>query len=464
MNTVQNKFLEPSGKRRSSGKRTVMVRFKIVLCAVLLILAFGNQGILGQGVGISEVSITPEPTSILELRSVLRGFLAPRMTTAQRMTLGATPPATGLLVYDTQTKSFWYWDGSWKSIAAEALGASNQLLGMNDAGTANEYKTLFGTLNQITVTHGIGTITLSTPQDIHTGASPTFFGLTLSGLNPNSGVYTNGTSGLTSMPPSTGIIGYWSRTGTTLSPSNAGDNVTTSGNIYTTGSGAITSAGLLTGQAGATISGGIISLNNNSNFATNINTGTSTGNVTIGNPANSLYLPKFTIPGVLHNDATGLIFSGLIVNADITNGTIDLTSKVTGILPVPHGGTGLSTFGGINTVLYTSAPDILTSVPTSTASGQFLQTATAGGAPAWKTILDVANGGTGLASITSNNLIYGNDTGPVSLLAPGGTTGALLTETATGAPGWLTLNTLPATSGILQVSNGGTGYDNTYSE
>ena len=461
MNTLQNKLSGVTGSRRNSLKRTLLVRFKLVLCIVLLILAIGNQKIFGQGVGISEVSIVPDGTSILELRSTLRGFLAPRMTTAARLAIAS--PAQGLLVYDTSAKSFWYYDNGWKSIAAEALGASNQLLGMNAAGTANEYKTLYGTANQIYVTNGIGSITLSTPQDIHNGASPTFFGLTLTGLTPNSGVYTNNTNGLTSTPPSIGIIGYWNRTGTVLSPSNAGDAVTTSGNIYTTGGGAIISSGLLTGSEGATISGGIINLNNSSNFATNINTGTSTSNVTIGNSANSLYLPKFTIPGVLHNDATGLVSSSLVVNSDITNNSIDLTQKVTGVLPVLHGGTGLATFGGTNTVLYTSAPNVLTSVAASTAAGQFLQTTTAGGAPAWKTILDVGNGGTGLANITTNYLIYGNGTSPVNLLAPGSTTGAILTTTATGAPGWLTLNTLPATSGILQVRNGGTGYDNTYS-
>ena len=36
-----------------------------------------------------------------------------------------------------------------------------------------------GAANQITVTNGAGTIALSTPQDIHTGASPTFAGLNI---------------------------------------------------------------------------------------------------------------------------------------------------------------------------------------------------------------------------------------------------------------------------------------------
>ncbi len=70
-----------------------------------------------------------------------------------------------------------------------------------------------------------------------------------------------------------------------MQPANSGDAITTSGNISTTGNGTITAAGLLTGSAGATISGAVTSINGSSNFATNINTGSSTGAVSIGNSA-----------------------------------------------------------------------------------------------------------------------------------------------------------------------------------
>ncbi len=131
------------------------------------------------------------------------------------------------MVYDTDTKSFWYYEvdnSIWISISASSYGASNQVLGMNAAGNANEYKTLLGTPDQIYLNHGIGSITFSTPQDIHLNAIPTFDGLTLSLLSPDAGVYTNGSSRLTSTPPSSGTIGYWSRDdfGNILSPSNAG--------------------------------------------------------------------------------------------------------------------------------------------------------------------------------------------------------------------------------------------------
>lgn len=49
-------------------------------------------------------------------------------------------------------------------------------------GSGLSLSTLTGTSNQVTVTNGAGSITLSTPQDIASGSSPTFTGLTLSGL------------------------------------------------------------------------------------------------------------------------------------------------------------------------------------------------------------------------------------------------------------------------------------------
>jgi len=95
---------------------------------------------------------------------------------------------------------------------------------------------------------------------------------------------TNG-SGVLSWTPAAVVL---QRIGTTLSPINAGDDITTTGAIYTTGAlGLITSSGLLTGQAGLTVTGADVNLNAGataaSDFNTNINNGTSIGSVNIGN-------------------------------------------------------------------------------------------------------------------------------------------------------------------------------------
>jgi trimeric autotransporter adhesin len=51
--------------------------------------------------------------------------------------------------------------------------------------------TISGTTNRVTVTNGSNSITLSGPQDIHTAASPTFAGLTLTGMSTTGFVKNN---------------------------------------------------------------------------------------------------------------------------------------------------------------------------------------------------------------------------------------------------------------------------------
>lgn len=90
------------------------------------------------------------------------------------------------------------------------------------------------------------------------------------------------TDGSGTLAWTSGATNFWSDVAGVLSPITPTDNVTTSGNMYTTGTGAITSADLLTGNKGLTVSGGDVNINTNSNFNTYINTGTSTGTVNIG--------------------------------------------------------------------------------------------------------------------------------------------------------------------------------------
>jgi hypothetical protein len=90
--------------------------------------------------------------------------------------------------------------------------------------TANLFNTTATTLN-IGGAVGAGGIVMAG------GSGST--GCTLDGSNGNFTCSGNITGA------ATGTIGYWTRAGTTLSPATAGDSITTSGNIYTTGSGRI---------------------------------------------------------------------------------------------------------------------------------------------------------------------------------------------------------------------------------
>ena len=70
-----------------------------------------------QGVGISDVNIVADPSSILELRSTTQGFLAPRLTTAERDAI--VSPADGLLVFNTTTSNFNFYKLGWQVIVNE---------------------------------------------------------------------------------------------------------------------------------------------------------------------------------------------------------------------------------------------------------------------------------------------------------------------------------------------------------
>jgi hypothetical protein len=59
---------------------------------------------------------------------------------------------------------------------------------------SNAVRNVYGTANQVSVSSAQGDVTFSTPQNIHTGASPTFNGLTLSSLSADGdGSQVNGT-------------------------------------------------------------------------------------------------------------------------------------------------------------------------------------------------------------------------------------------------------------------------------
>src|SRR6185312_8403535 len=94
------------------GKSAIAKYFLFLILQVAFVTHLFAQ------VGISNTSITPDASSILELRSTSAGFLPPRMTTAQRDAISAA--ATGLLIYNTNTNQLNYYNGSiWQIVSGD---------------------------------------------------------------------------------------------------------------------------------------------------------------------------------------------------------------------------------------------------------------------------------------------------------------------------------------------------------
>jgi len=95
-----------------------MKTLKTLLAALLI-----TTGSYAQNVGINSDGSAPDASAMLDVKSTAKGFLAPRMTAAQRIAI--TSPATGLSVYQTDgTAGFYYYNGSTWTQIGNASGAT----------------------------------------------------------------------------------------------------------------------------------------------------------------------------------------------------------------------------------------------------------------------------------------------------------------------------------------------------
>ncbi len=211
-------------------------------------------------VGISTTSITPDPSSLLELRSNAKGMLVPRMATTDRDVI--LSPATGLLIYNTTTNSFNYYNGStWQAFGTTAgtvtsiTGTSNRItisgtaadpvLDISSAYTGQSSITALGTISSGTwngtllspavggtgINNGTKTITLGGNLTTLGSFSTNFTSTGNTSVTlPVSGTLTTlaGTETLTNKTLSSPVIGTILNTGTLTLPTTSGTVALTS--------------------------------------------------------------------------------------------------------------------------------------------------------------------------------------------------------------------------------------------
>lgn len=229
---------------------------KVIICFIVIPNSnFLTIDCVAQGVGINVENTPAAPSAILDVSSTaapFKGLLIPRLSTVQRDLI--TSPAQALLIYNTTTKCFEFWeDGIWQTMkcaecttpsdAGTISGTATVCQGQNGVvysvpviSGAVSYvwsysgvgATIIGTTNSISINFSSsassGNLTVIGTNDCGSGTASAIYSITVDSI-PDSAIATAGT-GATSTQitanwnTSTGAIGYSIDVATDLSFAN----------------------------------------------------------------------------------------------------------------------------------------------------------------------------------------------------------------------------------------------------
>lgn len=114
-----------------------MKRVQLLLTTVICLV---TTAAFAQNVAINEDGTAANANAILDVRSLTKGVLLPRVSTAGRL---AIPNTKGMLVYDTTTNSYWFNTGtSWQNLSQSAATAAGWSLKGN---SGTDSSTFLGT-------------------------------------------------------------------------------------------------------------------------------------------------------------------------------------------------------------------------------------------------------------------------------------------------------------------------------
>jgi hypothetical protein len=90
----------------------------ISFCFCLSLTSLFSQSNVNQSLSVNGTGATAHASAQLDVSATDKGMLVPRMTSAQRTAIAT--PATGLLVFDTDTGDFWFFNGTaWTNLSTQ---------------------------------------------------------------------------------------------------------------------------------------------------------------------------------------------------------------------------------------------------------------------------------------------------------------------------------------------------------
>ena len=138
----------------------------VILSIIFFLLMYDINYISAQNIGINSTGATPDPSAMLDVSSTTGGVLVPRMTSAQRNAIAS--PATGLIVFDTNTASFYYYDGS----AWVNLGSTGPAGATGPTGPTGAASTVAGPTGPIGATGTAGVAGATGPAGVAGATGP----------------------------------------------------------------------------------------------------------------------------------------------------------------------------------------------------------------------------------------------------------------------------------------------------
>ena len=316
-------------------------------------IVLGATGTNQPNVGIG--TTTPASTALLDLSSTTKGILIPRMTSSQRTSISS--PATGLIVFDTDSGYVFYYNSSWKGLKTVSQASYSGTNGVSISGSSVK---LGGNLSSATT---IGTSSTNTLKltGVQSGTTSDSLMVLSSGVVKKIAV-------------STAAPTYTASNGVNMSSNNValGGNLSSATTIGTTSSNTLKLTGVqsgastdslvvmnngvlkkmnpYTGSNGVTISGNGVKLGGNLSAATTI--GTSSTNtlkltgVQAGTTSDSLMLlssgvvkkiavstavPTYTAGNGVNMSSNNVALGGNLSSATTIGTSSTNTLKLTGV-------------------------------------------------------------------------------------------------------------------------------------
>jgi hypothetical protein len=170
-----------------------------------------------------------------------------------------------------------------------------------------------------------------------------------------------------------------------------------------------------------------------------------------------------TILSIINAVESGYVIISNGINTTPSYGKVNVITMITGILPVANGGSNLTTYT-TGDLIYATGTNILNTLP-DIAITNVLLSGGVGVAPSYGKVsltsavsgaLPANNGGTGISSYTTGDLIYALGATILSKLSAIATGNILLSGGVGVAPSWGKVDLTTMITGILPLANGGT--------